>query len=94
MTSTVRHTLRDGVLHLIIAAPHRRNALSRNIIGRLRELVAELPREQVKAVVISGERGTFSSGADFADLTGRPQIWSSTTKWRRRSTRCWRPRSR
>lgn len=57
------------VRQVVIDAPGRRNALSRRV---LEALLAELTTldGDVVGVVLSGRGDAFSSGADFADLTG------------------------
>jgi enoyl-CoA hydratase len=58
-----------GVLQLVLDAPRRKNALSRPMLGALAGHFADLD-EDVTGVVISGNGGVFSAGADFAELTG------------------------
>lgn len=61
---------RDGsVLHLVLDAPERRNALSRPMLHALVDGLRS-PEEAVAGVVISGTGSCFSAGADFAELTG------------------------
>jgi len=58
-----------GVLQLVLDAPQRRNALSRPMLAALAGHLVDLD-EDVTGVVISGNGGVFSAGADFAELTG------------------------
>jgi enoyl-CoA hydratase len=69
MTAGLQSTVVGSVLHLVLDAPERRNALSRTM---LRGLAARLRGidETVTAVVISGSGEAFSAGADFRELTG------------------------
>lgn len=63
-------TRRDGsVVHLVLDAPRRRNALSRSMLAALGAALGRLD-DEVSGVVISGAGGSFSAGADFEELTG------------------------
>jgi enoyl-CoA hydratase/carnithine racemase len=57
------------VVHLVLDAPERLNALSRPMIAALTEAVLDLDADAT-GVVISGRGAAFSAGADFRDLTG------------------------
>ncbi|MGI8706843.1 MAG: enoyl-CoA hydratase/isomerase family protein [Actinomycetota bacterium] len=74
-TSEVRRTdnglsvTRIGnVLHLILDAPQRRNALSRPMLAALSSALHEMD-ETVRGAVLSG-RDIFSAGGDLRELTG------------------------
>jgi enoyl-CoA hydratase/carnithine racemase len=56
------------VLHVQVSVPERRNALSRAVLARLREVFGALP--DVGAVVLSGTGSVFSAGADLRELSG------------------------
>jgi enoyl-CoA hydratase/carnithine racemase len=56
-----------AVLTLTFAAPERRNALSRELLGALR---AAITTDGVGAVVLTGGNHVFSAGADLRELTG------------------------
>lgn len=58
-----------GVLHVVLNAPERMNALSKAVLTDLGAALAEID-ESVVGVVISGSGDAFSAGADFGDLTG------------------------
>lgn len=63
-------TRRAGsVVHLVLSAPQRRNALSRSMLEALEGALGALD-EDVVGVVISGCGDAFSAGADFEELTG------------------------
>jgi enoyl-CoA hydratase/carnithine racemase len=55
--------------HLVLDAPERRNALSRQMLAALADAVLGLAPD-TSAVVISGRGAGFSAGADFGELTG------------------------
>ncbi len=66
-------TVREGsLLHLILDAPERRNALSKQLLGQLCEELRSVD-DAVTGIVLSGAGSSFSAGADFADLTGTSQ---------------------
>jgi enoyl-CoA hydratase/carnithine racemase len=66
----------DGVLSIVLNRPERKNALTRELIASLRAaLDAATADDDVRAVVISGNGKTFSSGVDLNDpaiLDGPP----------------------
>jgi enoyl-CoA hydratase/carnithine racemase len=67
-------TLDDGVLSLVLNRPTRKNALTRELIASLRAALKGAG-DDVRAVVISGNGATFSSGVDLNDpamLDGPP----------------------
>ena len=64
----------DGVLSIVLNRPERKNALTRELIATLRATL-EAADDDVRAVVISGNGKTFSSGVDLNDpaiLEGPP----------------------
>jgi enoyl-CoA hydratase/carnithine racemase len=66
-----RYEVVDGVAHVVIARPAKRNALSREVLDRLAAHAATAADDpRVGAVVVSGEGGHFSAGLDLADLAG------------------------
>ncbi|MGW4892346.1 enoyl-CoA hydratase/isomerase family protein [Kitasatospora sp. NPDC004240] len=61
----------DGVAVLEFDRPHRRNAVTLAIWRALPEVLAELAaRPGVRALLVTGAGGTFSAGADIAELAG------------------------
>jgi enoyl-CoA hydratase/carnithine racemase len=66
-----RYEVSDGVAHVMIARPTKRNALSRDVLARLADHAATAAADPaVGAVVVSGTGGHFSAGLDLADLAG------------------------
>ena len=58
----------DGVGHLTLDRPEKRNALDEWMLLSLRDRVEELrTRDDVQVVVVRGEGGVFSAGADIGD---------------------------
>lgn len=63
----------DGVAHLTLARPRKRNALDRAMLESLRDRIQEIGnRPDVRVVVLAGEGGTFCAGADIADWVAPP----------------------
>ncbi|MBS1886127.1 MAG: enoyl-CoA hydratase/isomerase family protein [Actinobacteria bacterium] len=60
----------DGVLHLRLNSPARRNPLSSSV---LRRLVAEVAGTDAGVIVLEGSRDCFSAGADLAEIEGSPR---------------------
>jgi len=62
----------EGVAHVVIERPAKRNAMSRAVLDGLlahAEAAAELVASgEVRAAVVAGRGGTFSAGLDLADL--------------------------
>ncbi|OZC02014.1 enoyl-CoA hydratase [Rubricoccus marinus] len=73
MTDHVRST-RDGrVLHLTLARPEKKNALTRAMYAALADTLTEASGDaQVRAVVLSGEGGSFTAGNDLFDFMMEP----------------------
>lgn len=61
----------DGVLTLTLNRPDKLNALTFEAYADLRDLLAELPhRDDVRAVVLTGEGRGFCSGGDVEEIIG------------------------
>lgn len=69
MTGRVDVTHHGRAVQLALDSPGRRNALSRTMLADLADALRGMD-DSVVGVVICGSAGTFSAGADFADLTG------------------------
>ena len=68
MTELVRYDAAHGVATLTLDSPHNRNALSRQLVGELHELLDRAATaDEVTVVVIRAEGRTFCSGADLAE---------------------------
>jgi enoyl-CoA hydratase/carnithine racemase len=60
---------RDGVRHLVLNRPEKRNALNGELIGELGTAIeAAAADQEVRVVVFRGEGAMFSSGMDLNDL--------------------------
>ncbi|MBX7081178.1 MAG: enoyl-CoA hydratase/isomerase family protein [Nannocystaceae bacterium] len=77
-TTTLRLRLDDGVLHLTLARPEARNAMSAVMITELLATFAAIrDRRDVRAVVLRGEGGNFCAGGDVKDMAAArmaPQV--------------------
>ncbi|MBI4577470.1 MAG: enoyl-CoA hydratase/isomerase family protein [Planctomycetes bacterium] len=73
-SDTVQSETRGPVTILTLNRPEARNAMSADLLAALRAAAAEVSaRREVRAVVITGAGGCFSSGADFGTLAGLVQ---------------------
>jgi enoyl-CoA hydratase/carnithine racemase len=69
-----RFGVEDGVGTITFDRPERLNALTFDAYADLRDLLAEIPhREDVRAIVITGEGRGFCSGGDVRDIIGALQ---------------------
>ncbi|WP_068158138.1 enoyl-CoA hydratase/isomerase family protein [Rhodococcus phenolicus] len=67
--------LTDGVLTLTLNRPERRNAITRQMWTLLRDRLRDVePGHDVRAVVLTGAGGAFSSGADLTATTGMDEF--------------------
>ena len=68
MTELVTYGAAHGVATLTLDSPHNRNALSRQLVGELYELLDRAAADDgAKVVVIRAEGRTFCSGADLSE---------------------------
>jgi enoyl-CoA hydratase/carnithine racemase len=74
-----RFDLRDGVGTLALARPARLNALTFEMYRDLREAIDEAGgRDEVRALVLTGEGRAFCSGGDVEDIIG--ELFARDTK--------------
>jgi enoyl-CoA hydratase len=73
MTELIRVTHQEGVVSIFLNRPERRNALSLELLSTLSNALSREIRDDTSALIISGVDGSFSAGADLADLTGTPE---------------------
>lgn len=82
----------EGVLTITLNRPHKRNALSNDVlrqIGQVLDGASEQP--EVKAVVVYGGKSLFAAGADLHELStqraittwlnSRPQLWQQINQF-------------
>ena len=66
-----RWKLADGVAHVTLSRPEKKNPLTFESYAELRDLFRNLvDAEDVHAVIISGEGGNFCSGGDVHEIIG------------------------
>lgn len=65
MKTLLLDSLGPGVAWIRLNDPARLNAMSEEMAGEFRELVAGLGSPDLRAVVLSGEGGSFSAGGDL-----------------------------
>ena len=59
----------EAVARLTLSNPERRNALDREVLDALANVLAELDRGiEVRCVILTGAGGTFSAGYDIGDI--------------------------
>jgi isohexenylglutaconyl-CoA hydratase len=58
----------DGVLHVRLNRPEVRNAMSQIMLRELLEVLAEAEAGGVRVIVLRGNGGHFSAGADLKDM--------------------------
>jgi enoyl-CoA hydratase/carnithine racemase len=80
MSDPVTMTLHDGVAHVRLARPDKRNALTLDMCRDLVAIADNLANDRaVRVVVLSGEGPAFCSGLDLA-LLSSPQAVAALTK--------------
>lgn len=63
---------KNGFIHLLIARPEKKNALTRDMYQALSEGVEQAAADaSVNAIVISGDGGVFTAGNDLDDFRAR-----------------------
>lgn len=70
MTELIRVAHQAGVVSFFLNRPERKNALSLALLGKLSDALSSEICGDTLAVIVSGVDGSFSAGADLADLTG------------------------
>ncbi|MBW5420856.1 enoyl-CoA hydratase/isomerase family protein [Streptomyces sp. BG9H] len=74
MEPQLRHTVTDGVATVVIDHPAKRNAMTARMWRQVPTLFAGLATDPaVRAVVLTGEGGTFCAGADISSLRRAPE---------------------
>ncbi|AZM56836.1 enoyl-CoA hydratase [Streptomyces sp. WAC 01529] len=74
MEPQLRHTVTDGVATVVIDHPAKRNAMTARMWRQVPTLFAGLAADPaVRAVVLTGEGGTFCAGADISSLRQAPE---------------------
>jgi enoyl-CoA hydratase/carnithine racemase len=72
MSGTVIVEERGPVALLTLSNPHKRNALDPPLLDALVQAIGTLPQKGVRAAVVTGKEGYFSSGYDISALPENP----------------------
>lgn len=73
MSQYIRSEARDGVFHIEIARPEKKNALTADMYQALAEALARAEADPaVRVILISGAGGNFTAGNDLADFLDHP----------------------
>ncbi|MFJ4782396.1 enoyl-CoA hydratase/isomerase family protein [Streptomyces sp. NPDC088794] len=74
MEPQLLHTVTDSVATVVIHHPAKRNAMTAAMWAALPPLLDTLAADpEVRALVLTGEGGTFCAGADISTLRGSPK---------------------
>jgi enoyl-CoA hydratase/carnithine racemase len=83
MTETVRISLADGVFHIQMARPEKKNALTAKMYQRMADALASADKDPaVRVILISGAGGNFTAGNDLADFLATPPMDESAPVYR------------
>ncbi|MGI9270354.1 MAG: enoyl-CoA hydratase/isomerase family protein [Woeseiaceae bacterium] len=66
----IRVEQHNDVRGISLHRPERRNALSYALLAELEDALLVTPTDSLSAVIIRGDDGVFSAGADLSELTG------------------------
>lgn len=66
--ATLAVSSQGGVLHVTLARPAVRNAMSLQMVDELRAVLAQAEGGDVRAIVLRGAGGHFCAGADLQDM--------------------------
>jgi enoyl-CoA hydratase/carnithine racemase len=73
MSQHIRSEIKDGVFHVEIARPEKKNALTADMYRALAEALACAEADPaVRVILISGAGGNFTAGNDLADFLDHP----------------------
>lgn len=83
MSAAVRLALTDGVFHLEMARPEKKNALTAAMYQAMAEALAGADADPaVRVILISGAGGNFTAGNDLADFLATPPMDESAPVYR------------
>jgi enoyl-CoA hydratase/carnithine racemase len=83
MNQTVRTELADGVFHIEIARPEKKNALTAEMYQVMADALASADADPaVRVILISGAGGNFTAGNDLADFLEKPPMDESAPVFR------------
>ena len=83
MSDAVRLSLTDGVFHIEMARPEKRNALTAAMYQVMADALANADADPaVRVILISGSGGNFTAGNDLADFLATPPMDESAPVYR------------
>jgi enoyl-CoA hydratase/carnithine racemase len=83
MSDAVNITLRDGICHVAMARPEKKNALTAAMYGTMADALAAAEQDPaVRVILISGSGGSFTAGNDLADFLATPPMDDSAPVFR------------
>lgn len=83
MSAAVRLELADGVLHIQMARPEKKNALTAEMYQSMADALADADSDPaVRVILISGAGGNFTAGNDLADFLATPPMDESAPVYR------------
>ncbi|UYO01242.1 MAG: crotonase/enoyl-CoA hydratase family protein [Devosia sp.] len=84
MAGVLTVTERDGIAHLELNRPEKRNALNDDLITALDGYFSAVP-QAIRVIVISGKGGHFSSGLDLSQHVARQplEVMAHSRNWHR-----------
>jgi len=83
MSAAVRLELADGVFHIQMARPEKKNALTAEMYQTMADALAGAESDPaVRVILISGAGGNFTAGNDLADFLATPPMDESAPVYR------------
>ena len=83
MSNAVNITLRDGICHVEMARPEKKNALTAAMYASMADALAAAEQDPaVRVILISGSGGSFTAGNDLADFLATPPMDDSAPVFR------------
>jgi (methylthio)acryloyl-CoA hydratase len=84
MSDVLKVTGKGSIAHLTLNRPEKRNALNDDLVSALDGFFAAVPKE-VRAIIVSGAGGHFSSGLDLSQhVTRQPlEVMAHSRNWHR-----------
>ena len=83
MSDTVRIRQADGVFHIEMARPEKKNALTAVMYRIMADALASAEADpSVRVILISGAGGNFTAGNDLADFLDKPPMDESAPVYR------------
>jgi hypothetical protein len=83
MSDAVKITVRDGICHVEMARPEKKNALTAAMYQSMADALAAAEKDPaVRVILISGSGGSFTAGNDLADFLATPPMDDSAPVFR------------